>query len=75
MQTRARKGGVAKTDGQDRNVGSKYSKESKSIVSGWDNALARGNNFGALMHRISHWQSHRTFGASNEESENTCILI
>lgn len=37
--------------------------------------LVFGKHIGALMRHISPRQSHRNIGASNEESENNCILI
>lgn len=75
MRIEVRKGEAAKADRHNRNDKNKYSKVSKSIVSVWDNALVFCKHIGALMRHLSSRQSPHSFGASNEESENTCILI
>lgn len=62
MRIEVRKGEAAKADRHSRNDKNKYSKVSKSIVSGWDNALALGKHIGALVHHLSSRQSPHTYG-------------
>lgn len=75
MRTGDRKGAFAKVIGRIEMIEVNIRRYKRALFPQGTMLLVFGKHIGDLMHYHSPRQSHRNIGTSNEESENTCILI